>query len=281
MPDIQRYTYHCHTNFSDGHNSPEEMVAQAKKIGFTEIGITDHLIVHKDVRKSFADGVLRKKEDDGVYNSDFKKILPRFQKHCEHLRHLSRSENFKISIGFEVDFFTYNGWFDEFKWFMSQLDYDYLITGNHMFFDENGENMFDMDRLKNVCRDAVTQKAYISRHFEAMTEAIESKMFKFLAHLDYVRRVGDDLCGPEQFRNDKLKVIKALRDNSVGMEISTKGLRKLGDFYPDGWVLDRVAEEKVAVIISDDAHRTTELGADFAKAEQEILKHNIHSRIVF
>ena len=45
---MQKYTYHCHTTFSDGKSSIKEMLDQAVRLGFTEIGISDHLAVHKN-----------------------------------------------------------------------------------------------------------------------------------------------------------------------------------------------------------------------------------------
>lgn len=52
MPEMQKFSYHNHTNFSDGKCSLEDMVAQAKAIGFCEMGISDHLIVHKNIEQS-------------------------------------------------------------------------------------------------------------------------------------------------------------------------------------------------------------------------------------
>ncbi len=37
-----RGTFHCHTNYSDGHNTLEEMALAAKKFGYTYLGIGDH-----------------------------------------------------------------------------------------------------------------------------------------------------------------------------------------------------------------------------------------------
>jgi hypothetical protein len=37
-----RLDLHVHTTFSDGDNSPEEMVARARELGLGGIGIADH-----------------------------------------------------------------------------------------------------------------------------------------------------------------------------------------------------------------------------------------------
>jgi histidinol phosphatase-like PHP family hydrolase len=65
------------------------------------------------------------------------------------------------------------------------------------------------------------------------------------------------------------------------MEISTKGLRRINDFFPASWVLDASAERDVAMIISDDAHNVSELGSQFDLAEQALEKHHITHRLKF
>ena len=49
---MQNFSYHTHTVFSDGHNTIEEMLDRAEELGWREIGISDHLIVHKNITRS-------------------------------------------------------------------------------------------------------------------------------------------------------------------------------------------------------------------------------------
>ena len=49
---MQKFSYHTHTNFSDGSNSLEQMLEKAVSLGWSEIGISDHLIIHKDMKQS-------------------------------------------------------------------------------------------------------------------------------------------------------------------------------------------------------------------------------------
>ena len=276
---IQDYTYHSHTNFSDGKNTLEEMVAQAKKIGFSHIGISDHLIIHKNIKQSPSWQMMEGRSDSHIYKNDFKKALPEFQKHCDEIRKFSKTENFKVLIGFEVDFFNYDGWLEELKEFLSKLDYDYLISGNHFLFDEKCEKIYNIHKsVYNFCDD-IEIKNLVSSHFKTISQAAESRLFKFIAHLDYVRKMSSDYLQSQHFIQEKTEVIKALKNNNIGAELSTKGLRKIGDFYPDSWFLQKIKEENIPVVISDDSHRTSELGLDFDKAESKLSELNIKNRI--
>lgn len=281
MHSVQYFSYHNHTNFSDGKCSLEEMVAQAKKIGFSEMGISDHLIIHKNMKQSPSWDMMSKKSAPEVYRSDFKSCLSDFQKHCEHVREVSRKENIKLYVGFEVDFFTYNGWLEELKEFLSQLDYDYLISGNHFMPDDSGETILNIDCVKGRTETVKDLPEYIVRHFAAMRKSTESGLFSFLAHIDYIRKLGDDICGPSMYVKNKTEVLVALLKNNMGIEVSTKGLRKINDFYPCAQILDEIAKLGIKTVISDDAHDLDELGADFDKAEEVLHKHKIANRLKF
>lgn len=277
---VQSFSYHNHSDFSDGTSDIYNIVKRAKEIGFTEIGISDHLIVHKNFPQSKSQIYMQKRPCSHIYNSDFKKILDKFRWHCENIRNVSNKEKFKIYVGFEVDYFTYDGWFDELKDFLSQLDYDYLISGNHMLFDEKCEDVFDLNDLTKICIDKGLQKEYLQRHYETMVKSIDSGIFNFLAHLDYARKLGENVCGINDYRSVKLEIINALERNKTAMELSTKGLRKIGDFYPAKWILLEVLKRDISIIVSDDAHNLSELGLNFDLAENLLQEIGIKRRFV-
>ena len=279
MMNIQNFSYHTHTSFSDGANDLQDMVRQAKKLGFSHLGVSDHLIVHKEFSSNKMIPFLQKKVSSHVFNGDFNVILDKFRRHCDDIRLMSKKENIRLLVGFEVDYFIYDGWEDELKCFLGKLDYDYLVSGNHMFFDENGLNVVDMSDFKNIYTDPLLQKEYVQRHFQTMKRAVDSGLFTFLAHMDYVRKIGENVCSVNDFIDDKIAVLDALVENNCGIEISTKGLRKVGDFYPSGNILDEISHRKIPVVISDDAHRCDELGYSFDVAEKELVNRKIFSRL--
>lgn len=281
MRNIQNFSYHNHTNFSDGGNSLEEMAAQAKKIGFCEMGVSDHLIVHKNMEQSPSWPMMSVRSGSYMYRHDFMSNLAIYQKHCEHIRKVSKAENIKLYVGFEVDFFTYDGWAEEFNEFLSQLDYDYLISGNHYLFDEKGEIIFDIEQNTADLLGVEKTRELVRQHFVNIKKAVDSGLFTFLAHFDYVRKMGGQYCQPEDYKNEKSAVLDSLAAHNCGIEISTKGLRKINDFYPSSEILKQVAERNIKTVISDDAHSVGELGADFAKAEKELQKYDITNRLHF
>lgn len=259
----------------------QAMVAQAKKIGFTELGVSDHLIVHKNMYQSPSWQYMKQNRAPYVYNRDFKSILDKFRGHCDEIRRVSKAENIRLLVGFEVDYFSYDGWEDELRWFISQLDYDYLHTGNHFFCSEDCEQIINMTYFTQICPNESLYNEYFSRHFKMLAQAVNSKLFKFLAHMDYMRRFCAVGYGMNLFWEEKEAVLQALQKTDTALEVSTKGLRKTGDFYPDSVILRRAGRMGIAAIISDDAHCALELGEDFAQAEDAIKKAGITRRLKF
>lgn len=277
---MQKFSYHTHTVFSDGNNLLEEMLAQAVKLGWEAIGISDHMIIHKDVKSTnYYQKVCRENRPHMAF-ADFKEAEGFFIRNTEFIRKTAKKYPLKVYIGFEVDYFTYNGWEEEFKDFISRIDHDYLVSGNHFFLNETGgfigdisdyKNKEDSDKLGNV-------DDYIHIHFNTIKKAVQSGLFNFLAHLDYVRKV--KAYESDKFKKDCLAVVEALKNSGMGCELSTKGLRKIGDYYPQNNILQALVKEQVPLVISDDAHKTSELGYAFDKAENVLKELGCNSRFI-
>lgn len=266
---MQEFTYHTHTTFSDGHNTAREMIEQAERLGLKEIGISDHLIVHKNISKVGNYTYLQK-----MTLTNFQDAYEQCSKYIEHLRVLQKEYNIKIRIGFETDFFIYNGWKEDFHNLINKLDYDYLINGNHFLMDETGKNIEDIAYLtqgKNSVLNAPFD-SYIKRYFQTMEKAIRSGKFSFLAHMDYIKKLS--AYNEKNFSKDIQNVIKALQETNTACEINTKGLRRVGDLYPSRNIIENMVCHDVALLISDDAHKINDLRFQFDETDKmlELLK---------
>lgn len=281
MRKVQDFSYHNHTDFSDGADTLAMMVAQAKKIGYTEMGISDHLIIHKNIHQSISLPLMTDSAAGRIYMSDFKSNLAKYQKRSEEIRRLSQQENIKLYVGMEVDFFTYDGWLEELKDFLSQLDYDYIISGNHFLTSEDGEDILLIHSQTPKYVSSSKLKELISIHFDNIRKSIDCELFKFVAHLDYVRKLGSQHYAPEDFESEITAVLDALQKHDSATEFSTKGLRKSSDYYPTSYFMSEIARRNIKVVISDDAHCQRELGYGFAAAEEDLAKYGVTNRLRF
>lgn len=83
------------------------------------------------------------------------------------------------------------------------------------------------------------------------------------------------------FKKEKQDILASLQKNKIALEISTKGLRKINDFYPCQWILSEAAKLDISFVISDDAHSVKELGDRFDLAEDTLQKNKIFNRLKF
>lgn len=271
---MQKFSYHTHTDFSDGDNTLDEMLRHAVDLGWEEMGVSDHLIVHKNITRSVCYDKMVARAHSDIYHSDFKKALPVFQKQAEYFRNTAKKYPLKVFLGFEVDYFTYNGWQEEFEEFISQIDHDYLITGNHFFLSADGTETIDIHNYKKLNPEQFEDsfEVYLRRHYQTLVKAVRSGLFDFLAHLDYARKVPAHTQYP--MIAERLDVVKALAAQNMACEISTKGLRKISDYFPENNILQALVKQKVPLVISDDAHQINELGYAFDKAETTLENLN-------
>jgi histidinol-phosphatase (PHP family) len=268
---MQPFSYHTHTTFSDGRNTAEEMIARAVELGWEEIGISDHLIVHRNIAT-----LNNYPQYRHFMFPDFEAVWPIVQKNIAAIRRIAKKFPIKVKIGFEMDYFDYPGWESGLRKLRQQLgeQIDYFHSGNHYYITE-GEQLMDI----TVARALIDEKSLhrlVTEHFQRIVQAIRSGAFDFIAHLDYARWGGS--IGEFDFRNERREVIRALAETDTAFELSTKGLRSIDDFYPARWMLEELKAKNVPVLISDDAHHVTRLAADFAKAESLLAELNYTNR---
>lgn len=265
---MQKFSYHTHTDFSDGADSLHKMLEQAVRLGWEEIGVSDHLIIHKNMKQSPSWEQLQSYTDGKIYRDDFNAAKEIFQRHGEMFRKAVKNYPLKVYLGYEVDYFPYEGWEEQFRDFIKDIDHDYLVNGNHFLLTEDALTLVDIFRYEDLPYHDTpdTLEACLKRHYRTIEKAVRSGLFTFLAHLDYARKI-------EAHKNypllaERLAIVKALKETGMACELSTKGLRKIGDFYPEDCIIDALVKSEIPIVISDDAHSVDQLGKDFDKAEK-------------
>ncbi len=243
------------------------MIKHAKEIGFTELGISDHLIAHPFLNKNLTP----------FEQPSFECMYEWTAKRAAEIRQLSKEENFPVYVGYEVDFFEFDGWKEGFESFCAQADYDYLICGHHFIWDEELREIGGLTRLKESSLEEKLYPVYFKKYFENLTQAVYSQYFDFFAHLDFIRWSG--FCGTDDFKEERMAVIEALDKTQTPIELNTKGVSKIGDFYPAKWMLKELKSRHIPILISDDAHSIADQGADFQLAEDYLKELGYTNRI--
>ena len=110
MISYNKVNYHTHTIFSDGINTPEEIVKKAIGLGFTHLGFSEHAYAPMDL------GSCMKLEDTQRYFEEIQRLKKLYR------------DDIRIFCGLEVDYY-------------SEIDtngFDFLIGSCH-YIEKDGK----------------------------------------------------------------------------------------------------------------------------------------------
>lgn len=273
---MQNFTLHTHNNELrfDGRASAVEMIAAAEAKGFKTIGVTNHLLMHRNI--GHFSGA------EPMFFSDFNKAEYAYKKHIEILQGLKDKFKINIKIGFETDFFQDKAWRNFFEKMLPTLEVDYLIGASHFLKSEDEEeflcNIYHLKRLEKM-PDEEDLKRYVINHFKNIAAAIRSGYFKFIAHFDYCTIFG--LGEGEEYDPYKFEIIEALKETGTAFEINTSGYDRIGRPHPAPYLIKELAKGGgvVPVVLSDDSHEPAHLGRHFDEAEKLLCKFGYTNRL--
>lgn len=263
----QDFTLHTHTLGCDGKNTPAQMVARATELGMSAIGISNHFIVHPRIRESgFYPHAVRGGYNH-IYSSSFDEIMMRFIPIYNELNQTAKSSKIRVLRGLEVDYFPDPIWRKDFEYAISVLKPDYLIGACH-FVELDGllYNVHDM-----AAADEQMRNVMIKQYWQKVRDASASGLFAWMAHLDLPRKVG--IGTGDEWVAEELKTIECLKQNQTPIEINTSLP------HPSQRILQMVAQVDLPVLISDDAHRTEQIGRFFDDAEKSCEQAGIKNRL--
>ncbi|MEW6610666.1 MAG: histidinol-phosphatase HisJ family protein [Patescibacteria group bacterium] len=127
----------------------------------------------------------------------------------------------KITVGLEVDYFL--EYKQEIKEFLQPYNFEQLTGSCHYLLEDN-KYVF----LKNV---NFNSPEIYECYFATVKEAVESKMFYQIAHVDqfkkYMKKYDKDISAPYI-----TNILKAMIVNNVGLEVILKGIEDVGETYP-------------------------------------------------
>jgi histidinol-phosphatase (PHP family) len=252
------FNYHTHSHFSDGGKPPQEYVEEAIRQGMTGLGFSDHAPIPFENPFSLPPGRL------GAY--------------CEEIRRLQAdfADKLNIFLGLEIDFVP--GIIDNFHELIEQGGLDYSIGSIHLVGRDSVENLWFIDDPKIETFDYGVQTFFggdirkaLRAFYDQTNQMITSQTFDVIGHLDKVKMH----CQNRYFSEDEpwyeamvFETLDLVRQKGLIVEVNTRGAYKksAGALYPSAFILRRMNELNIPVIISSDAHQPEELQLMFDKA---------------
>ena len=235
--------YHTHTPLCrHAVGEPSELAAQAVKLGFQEIGFSDHSPMARD---DFDDWRMKSSELDEY-------VAKVEQARRDH-------PGLTIKVGLEVDYLP--GQEDWIRELASRHPWDYFIGSVHYLSDA-----WAIDHPKMLSRWKEREPWEVwTAYFERLTMAAESGLFDIIGHADLCKKFcfypAQD-CTPLYSR-----FLEAAKSSGVAVELNTSGLRKdCREIYPSPRIVQLASEFGVPISFGSDAHAPNEVGLNFTEA---------------
>ena len=244
---------HTHTVFSDGKNSPEEMVISAIEKGLCEIGISDHSYTDFDTSYCI------KKEKISEYKAEILRLKSKY------------SVKISVLCGIEQDYFS-----------SEPTDgYDYVIGSVHYIF-KNGEYV-PMDESPLILKNAAEKffngdiYALAEEYFKTVSDVVRKTNADIIGHFDLITKFNEiaplfDEKNPRYIkaRNNALdELLKTGKPFEINTGAISRGYRTTP--YPSAEAIEYIKKKGGKFILSSDAHSTETLCFKFPEIEKSFF----------
>ena len=239
--------YHTHLKYCNHATGvTEDYVLEAIKLGFDEIGITDHAPIPYDFMS-------KEEYKYNFCNENMKlEFVPKYLKEIKESKELHKNE-IKVLSGFETEYIQGKEAF--YKFLRDQVDY--LNLGVHYFLNKKGHIISSYDGIsyKNI-----------DEYKEACIQGMETGLFNTLVHPDLFFFLYKDKNGNRTFDEKCIEVSKQIIEsaikNNVYLEVNCNALKKPEQVedvsnwkYPikDFWLIAREYKD-LKIIVGADSH---------------------------
>ncbi len=241
------YSYHVHSTFSDGKNTPEEIVLAAIEKGFIAIGFSDHGFTNYDLRYCM--------KDQTGYINQIKKLKEKYKNQIQ------------IYLGVEEDAFNP----------LNRNEFEYIIGSCHYCFQGNNYYPIDSDYdcfKKCLLAFGNDHLAFAESYYSNFCEYIKTRNPDIIGHFDLITKfdeMGEPLfLGNTDYEQISEKYIKeALKSGSI-FEINTgaiaRGVRTT--VYPFENLLYILRKNNTPIILSSDSHSIDTLDFNFSDTKK-------------
>ncbi len=254
------YSLHTHTFGFDGRNTEEQMIIAARARGMKTLGFSNHFIVHPYVKKSRMYAYAVRGGYSNIYNDSVENAIKLFSVHYDNVRKLrEKYTDMNILCGMEMDWFQYDGWNDVVNYAVRRLNPDYVIGAMH-FIDRGPDGVLNVHDIRNANTRESGQllREYYQNLMKLAAFDWRDMGFKFnwIAHFDLPKKVGLNCRDMEHAALTDLGGYQMPIELNSSLIMNNKYLI-LSDIF------DKISDLGLPVIISDDAHDTARIGADF------------------
>ena len=249
--------YHIHTVYSDGADTPEQVVLAAIEKGLAEIGFSDHSYISLPSEIVYWKGA----GIEPLYKAEIARLKEKYK------------GKIKISCGIEQDVVSDH----------EAEGYDYIIGAVH--FVKAGDILIGVDEppeytLKSLKYFGGDIYTFIEEYYKLLARVVETTKCDIIAHFDLIAKYND---GGVLFDESNPRYIKAwqaaadaLLKTKKPFEINTGAVARgvKAGAYPSEEIIEYLKSRGGKFILAGDSHRKEDLCFGFEKYETYVRKNN-------
>lgn len=237
---MQYANIHTHTTFSDGKNTPEEMIRKAVELGFSAIGISDHSETAFDSAYCMASSAY----------AEYRRTVCALKE--------AYADQIDVLCGIERDSYS-PAPCEGFDYVIGSVHY-ILYNGEHLPVDFSLEKQLDPieryfggDKLE-----------YARRYYDILAENAVRGGFEVLGHFDLLNKFGLYSDSTETYREIALKALDTALENIPYIEMNTGAIsRGYKAVYPDDFFLKYICQKGGKIVLNGDSHSAEALNCYF------------------
>lgn len=252
-------SYHVHTNYCDGANTPEEMIRAAIAAGMTDVALTAHAA--------------------WPFASEWHLPVSRYVEYLEDVRRLAAAYRGRIRVlaGFEADYLRGITAPDSSVYGSFAPD---VIVGSVHYVPGKGPTPWAVDAPADLVARGIDEafggdgKKAVQAYWGAVREMVSSYSFDIVGHLDVIRKRNGTLRFFDEetswYRRELAETAKAIARAGKIVELNTGGIARkaIDGVYPSDELLSLLRRHDVRVTISSDAHGVADIACAYDKARQ-------------
>lgn len=239
-----RTSYHNHTRFSDGSADVATMIKAAESAGLSEVGFSDHLVLHP-----------------GGWQYPWAMRLDNLEAYVQEVGRLGEQAGVVVRLGIEADFFPET--IETLAPLLDQYPFDFRIGSVHF------ANGFPVDQDRHFW-EALTEDQREERwqvYWQQVEGMAQSRVFDIAAHLDLPKRFG--FRSLEAVPASAVRALDALAEAGMAIELNTAGwFLPPAEPYPSPSLLLAARKRGIPVVVNADAHRPENIVRGFDRAEE-------------
>ena len=241
--------FHTHNHYCDGKGALKDYLKEAVKLQVKNIGFSSHAPIPFPCKWCIK-----------------REALPEYLQEIESLKPLF--PDLQIYKGLEIDFVPGVIAPADFD-----ADLDYTIGSVH-FVDHFQGTYWEIDNTVEVFRHGLSNifqgdiRKAVTRYYELTRAMIENAPPDILGHLDKIKVNAQHYSFEESegwYRKEIDKTLTVIATTNTIVEVNTRGLYKgkSATTYPSPWILERVRDLEIPIIMNSDAHHPEDLTREF------------------